>query len=306
MSFPSTPLRLCVSSPSPRFQRLSRVYSAPYTGSWVEQELSSSPSPLSKVPPIPGCGPSPPILKLEGTPFDRHFNLSQPWSSSSPDMSPIARKTSDGNPTYSPREGKNSCHRFSGGSDLASPWLPMGKLPCLNSSESRTFSPDCTSSPAMHASGLSWSPVSSLSTLTSLSSPDRSISDDVPDAQSCTLPTRSPIFGWNPTTDRYANDINELEFTPRDSLCTASRLVPVRNRKRALPEDHDEELPAGRTKCARTIGPNVVGLTSQTLATLPGIPSQRRLPPEISPHPGFPLLYRRYPISSFLQLDDEA
>ncbi|OAX41771.1 hypothetical protein K503DRAFT_451198 [Rhizopogon vinicolor AM-OR11-026] len=302
-SLPSTPLRPSAVSPPPCFQQLSRVYSAPYTASWVEQQLSSSPSPLSKVPPVPGCALSPPIHKAEGTPFDLHFNLSQSWNSSTPDMSPIARRTSDGNATYSPRKGGNSCRRFSEGSCLATPWLLMDKLPSLNPSKSHVFSPGRISNLVTHASGLSWSPVSSLSALTPLSSPECSISDNVPSDSWSRAPT--PIAGWNPTTDRYSKDNHELSPASRGSLRTTRHLVSVRSRKRPLPKDHNDELFSCRMKRARTVDLHAVGLTSQPLETHSGIPSQRCLPPEVSRHPEFPLFYRRYPVSSFLQLDDQ-
>lgn len=301
ISFPSTPLRpRGVFPPSLCFQQPYCLDSAPYTGSWLEQQLSSSPSPLSKVPPVSGCGLSPPTHKPEGTPFDHHFNLTQPWSSSGPDISPIARRTSDGNATYSPCEAGNFCHRFSGGACLTSPWLPMEKPSFY--SDPQTFSPDRTSTPVMHSSGLAWSPVSSLSALTSLSSSERPSNDNIPDGRSCASPMCSPISGWNPTTDRYSKDHHELSSASRGSHCTTPHL---RSRKRQLPENHDEELLSGRTKRACTVGRNAGSLTSQILETHSATPSQRCLPPEVSCHPGFSLFYRRYPISSFLQLDGE-
>ncbi|KAG1750638.1 uncharacterized protein EDB91DRAFT_1108566 [Suillus paluster] len=303
ISMPSTPLRRYgVWSSSPGFQQLSCVYSAPYTESWAEQQLSSSPSPLPKIPTLPSCCLSPSTHNAEGTPFDRHFNLSQSWQSSDTDISPIARRMSD---DAFPREGGDSSHRFSGGSCVASPWSLMQKLPALYSSGPRTFSPE---SPAMHASERSWSPVSCLSALTPLSSPEHPFSDNVPGGLSCVSPTRSPIFGRNATTD-HSKDNHGLESTFRRSLRTASRVASVRSCKHPLPENHDEKLPSGRTRRAHTYGgPTATGLTSQTQeAQSFAISSQRRLPPEVSRSSDFSLFYRRYPISSFLQLDaDEA
>lgn len=292
------------STPLPCFQQLSRMYSAPNTGSWVEQLLSSSPSPLPKVPTAPRCDISPPIHTAEGTPFDRHFDLSHSWNSFSPGVSPITRRTSDGNVTPL-HEGGNSCYRFSGGSHFEPPWPLMDKLPSLISFKRCAFSPDRTSSSLVHASGSSWSPVSSLSDLTPLSSPERSINDDVPDGWSHAHPIRSPVPAWNTTTDRYSKDSHELGSPSRRSLHAARHLVSARSRKHLPSEDRDEELPSDRTKRARTVGPNV-SLTSQPLETYSGIPSKRRLPPDVSCHPGFSLFYRRYPISSFLEIDDEG
>ncbi|KAG1879925.1 hypothetical protein F4604DRAFT_539294 [Suillus subluteus] len=308
ISMPSTPLRRHgMSASSPGFQQLSRVYSAPHTESWVEQQLSSSPSPLPKIPPLPGRGLSPSILNAEGTPFDRHFNLSQSWHSSDLDMSPIARRMSDDNTTASPRESARQSNQSSGGSCVPSPWSLMEKIPSLHSFGHPTFSPGFTSSPVMHASERSWSPVSSLSALTPLSSPERPLSNNVSGGLSCASSLCSPIFGQNSTTARHSKDNRELDSTSRRSLRTASRAVLVRSPKHPLPDDHDEKQPSFRTKRTRTSGgPTAVDLTSQTQEPKSlGIPSQRRLPSEVSRHPDFPLFYRRYPISSFLQLDSE-
>ncbi|KAG2126035.1 hypothetical protein DEU56DRAFT_557785 [Suillus clintonianus] len=309
ISMSSTPLRRYgMSSSSLDFQQLSRVYSAPYTESWVEQQLSSSPSPLPKVPPLPRCGLSPSSsLNAEGTPFDRHFNLSQSWHSSDPDMSPIARRMSDDNAPVSPHEGGHSSHRFSGGSCVPTPWSLMEKLPSLLFPGPHTFSPGFTSSPVMHSSERSWSPVSSLSALTPLSSPERPLSDNVSGDWSGASPMRSPVCGENSTTDRHSKDNYELDSTSRGSPRTASHVVSLRSPKHPPPDDHDEKKPSRRSKRARTSGgPTVVGLTSQTQEPHSlGIPSQRCLPSEVSRHSDFPLFYRRYPISSYLQLDAE-
>ncbi|KAG2751340.1 hypothetical protein P692DRAFT_20831066 [Suillus brevipes Sb2] len=306
ISMPSTPLRQYGMSASPGSQQLSRVYSAPYTEPWVEQQLSSSPSPLPKIPPLHGCGLSPSTLNAEGTPFDRHFNLSQSWHSSDPDMSPIARRISD-NPTASPRESGHPSDQSSGGSCVPSPWSLMEKLPSLHSFGHSTFSSGFASSPVIHASERSWSPVSSLSVLTPLSSPERRPSDNVSGGLSCASSLCSPIFGQNSTTERLPRGNRGLDSISRRSLRTANRAVLVRSPKRSLPDDHNEKQPSCRTKRARTSGgPTSVDLTSQAQEPKSlGIPSQRRLPSEVSCHPDFSLFYRRYPISSFVQLDAE-
>lgn len=306
ISMPSTPLRQYGMSASPGSQQLSRVYSAPYNEPWVEQQLSSSPSPLPKIPPLHGCGLSPSTLNAEGTPFDRHFNLSQSWHSSDPDMSPIARRISD-NPTASPRESRHPSDQSSGGSCVPSPWSLMEKLPSLHSFGHSTFSSGSASSPVIHASERSWSPVSSLSVLTPLSSPERCPSDNVSGGLSCASSLCSPIFGQNSTTERLSRGNRGLDSISRRSLRTANRAVLVRSPKHSLPDDHNEKRPSCRTKRAHTSGgPTAVDLTSQAQEPKSlGIPSQRRLPSEVSCHPDFSLFYRRYPISSFVQLDAE-
>ncbi|KAG2127602.1 uncharacterized protein EDB93DRAFT_201986 [Suillus bovinus] len=308
ISMPSTPSRrYTMSASSPAFQQLSRVYAAPYTESWVEQQLSSSPSPLPKIPPLPGCGLSPSTLNAEGTPFDRHFKLSQSWHNSDPDMSPIARRISDDNiTTFLPESGHPS-NQSSGGSCVPSTWSLMEKLPSLHSFGHPTFSPGFASSPAMHVSERSWSPVSCLSALTPLPSPERPLSDNVSGGLSSASSLCSPILGQNSSTARHSRDNHGLYSTSRRSLRTASRAVLVQSSKHPLPADHDEKRLSCRTKRARTSGdPTAVDLTSQIQEPkYLGIPSQRRLPSEVSRHPDFPLFYRRYPISSFLQLDTE-
>ena len=294
ISRPSTPLRpVDVFPPSPCLQHLYCLYSSAYTGSCLDHQLSSSPSPLSKVLPVPACGLSPQIHAAEGTPFDHHFNLTQSWNSCGPDISPIARKTSDRSAPYSPRVAGNPCC-------LPAPRMPMDK-PSSNPFESQTFPPDRTLTPVMHANGLSCSPVSSLSALSSPSSPEHSSGDVISDGLFCAIPMPSPISGWSPTADRYSNVHRELASASRGSRSVSTHL---RCRKRPLPENHDQELPSCHTKRAHNVGPDLVDLTCQVLGTHSGIPSQRRLPPEVSHHPGFSLFYQRYPISSFMKLDD--
>ncbi|KAG1871794.1 hypothetical protein DFJ58DRAFT_470279 [Suillus subalutaceus] len=164
-------------------------------------------------------------------------------------------------PLRSPRESARQSNQSSGGSCVPSPWSLMEKIPSLHSFGHPTFSPDFTSSPVMHASERSWSPVSSLSALTPLSSPERPLSNNVSGGLSCASSLCSPIFGQNSTTARHSKDNRELDSTSRRSLRTASRAVLARSPKHPLPDDHDEKQPSFRTKRTRTSGgPTAVDL----------------------------------------------
>lgn len=273
-----------------------------------------SPLPLSEAPSLlyPDFSP----LKHEGTPFDHQFtaDFTSNWFDLNTELSPVARKDSlhSSQIVFLPHVPTNANTQRSDRCFPENEHIPSQRVSLMNKFLSVTPG-NLQISRDDEAQDRQISPVSGTSTLTPLSSP---LSTDEYIPKSIDTPETSPsgylisntIVPVNHRRSHRASNRNSPSdpFTPQNSSrdlqdSPSMEEKSARHKRQRSPELADAKVTTD--DCRR---PSKVHKTKQkgARACSDDLPSRRRLPAGIPYHPQFPLFYRRFPVSSYLESTD--
>lgn len=282
--------------------------------------FSPSPLPLSQVPSLVYPDISPPSQGSGSTPFERQFvgDFPREWNSVNTQISPVARRNPHSSflsPTFSNAGGTPSRAVYGSTSqdfqDAAGRVSLIDKFISAAADESATSKND-TPLLTFTSQNRCSSPLSNLSELTPLSSPESSDrfgrGFDLRSSSPPTSPTvegpkdpRESSIQYTPNSEREPSPSQSTRSLSRDSDYQPAKGTAGYKRKRASRSRDGDETPIKRRKIRTTSVPETPSAdTNPSFEIL----TRRRLPTNIPFHAQFPLFYLRFPVSSYLRLAD--
>jgi hypothetical protein len=291
----------------------------------MQMVLSPSPLPVSQVPSLLFPEISPPSQGSGSTPFERQFvgDFCREWNNINSLISPVARNPYSSfffSPTFSNARGTPS--RIDYGPTSQDSQDAVGRVSLIDRFISAAADESTTTGNGIPFSTLSSqdrsSPLSDLSDLTPLSSPESSNRFERGlDLRSSSPPTSPTVERPKRPNDPRQSNIQHDDQPPdsgrapppsrstrssarfRDSDYQPAKGTTGCKRKRASRSRDGDEIPNKRKKTRSTSE-----LTSTDANSSLGAPTGRRLPTNIPYHPQFSLFYLRFPVSSYLRLAD--
>lgn len=291
----------------------------------MQTVFSPSPLPVSRAPSLVFPEISPPSQGSGSTPFERQFvgDFSREWNNISTQISPVARRDTHSSfslsPTF-PNAGETPS-RIDYGPTSQDSQDAIGRVSLINRFISAAADESATIEDDTHLLTLPFqdrsTPLSDLSDLTSLSSPESS------DHFGRGLDLRSSSPPTSPTAER-PNDLRQSNIQHNNQPPNPARESSSSQSTRSSPHSRDSDYqPAkGTTGCKRkrvsrsrdgdeipikrkkTQPTGAAKTTSTGAKPSLGSLTRRRLPTNISCHPQFSLFYQRFPVSSYLRLTD--
>ncbi|KAG8215803.1 hypothetical protein J3R82DRAFT_7712 [Butyriboletus roseoflavus] len=313
----------------PPITRTPRSSVTPYTSTIsmanMQMVFSPSPLPVSQVPSLFFPEISPPSQGSGSTPFERQFagDFSREWNDINTQISPVARMNPHSlffpSPTFSNAGGTPS--RTDYGPNSQDSKDAVGPVSLIDRFISAAADESATAENDIHLSTLPFqdrsTPLSDLSDLTSLSSPESSDHFarelDLRSSSPPTFPTaerpnglRQPNIRYNYQPPNSGREPSPSQSTRSSSRSRDSDYQPARGttgckRKRTSRSRDGDGIPIKRKKRRFGGAPESTSTDANfPLETL----TRRQLPTNIPYHPQFSLFYLRFPVSSYLRLAD--
>lgn len=282
----------------------------------MQMVFSPSPLPVSQVPSLVFPEISPPSQGSGSTPFERQFvgDFSREWNDINTQISPVARMNSPylffPSPTFSNTRGTLS--RTDYGPTFQDSQDAIGPISLIDRFISAAADDEsATTENDVHFSTLQFqdrsTPLSDLSDLTSLSSPESSDhfgrgldlrSSSPPTSPTAELNIRysdqPPNSGREPSPSQSIKNTCDLDYQPAKGTTGCKRKRTSRSRD-------GDETPIKRMKTRFGGAPEPTSTDANfSLEAL----TRRRLPTNIPYHPQFSLFYLRFPVSAYLRLAD--
>lgn len=287
----------------------------PFSMANMQMVFSPSPLPVSQVSPLFFPEISPPSQGSGSTPFERQFigEFSREWNNLNTQISPVLRNTYSSlslSPTASSNTGLlGSPFKPDHGPTLQDSQDAVGRVSLIDrfisaaADESGATNNICFSNSSSQDRS---SPLSDLSDLTSLSSSDNFECGLDPRISS---PPTSPVVEKPSRSKRsntqYSYHLRNSErepFSSPSTLSSCSRCSDYRpakgtGRKRKRSQSCDGDEIQGRRKKRRFLEASEPS-SSHSSSSL-GMVIRRNLPADVPYHSQFPLLYLRFPVSSY-------